>query len=217
MNNTIYERLKNKDFSEPIENKSLNVIGYGIYDINKKPHENANKRYYLEININGENNNSLVALLMNPSKTYPDCGFDKTIQNVIKLAKKDKYKKLIILNSFPIIQSKGSKAKEEYIEDKENEKFIELFLNNYDEPFDIFPACGNLVPYDLFVKYVNQIDNCKNQNKKEIWSFAPLTKKGRPRHLSPIAVYNMWLFNKYMKNNQDKQKLKIVDSAFLEV
>ena len=117
-----------------------------------------------------------------------------------------------------VIQSKGSKAKDEYIEDKENENFIELFLNNYCEHFDIFPACGDLVQDDLFEKYVNQIDNCKNQNKKEIWSFAPLTiKKGRPRHVSPKARYNMKLLKKFMENEIKKQPLEIKSGILKEV
>lgn len=218
MNNKIYERLKKNDFSEAIKNENLNVIGYGIYDVNEKPHENANKRYYLEININGKNNNNtLVAILMNPADTYPNCGFDRTIQNVIKLAQKEEYKKLIILNSFPVIQSKGSKAQEEYIEDKENENFIELFFNNYNEPFDIFPACGDLVSKDLFETYITQIGNCKNKNKHEIWSFASLTKKGRPRHVSPKARYNMKLFKNFMENEIKKHPLEIKSGILKEI
>ena len=71
--------------------------------------------------------------------------------------------------------------------------------------------------YDLFEKYVNQIDNCKNQNKKDIWSFAPLTKKRRPRHVSPKASYNMKLFKKFMKNEIKKQQLEIKTGILQEV
>lgn len=96
MNNRIYKRLEERDFSElikmSIKDFNFDAKGFGIYDVNNNPKENANKRYYLEIDRNGNKQNTLVAILMNPANTFPDLGFDKTIQNVIKIAKKKNIK-----------------------------------------------------------------------------------------------------------------------------
>lgn len=215
MLNEIYTKYINKDFSKPIRNENLNVVGYGIY--NNSHTEEANKRYFLQISINEKGNKDVIALLMNPARTFPSCGFDRTIINTIKIAKKENYKKLIVLNTFSDIESDSSSAQRNYIEDKSNEEFIHLILNKYKEKFDIFIACGDIISDDLFNKYISQIDCCKNKNKDYLWSFAKLTKKGRPRHVSPHAFYNIKLLKKFMNNEINKQFLKIESGILKEI
>ncbi len=43
------------------------------------------------------------------------------------------------------------------------------------------------------------------------------TKKGRPRHISPKALYNIKYFYKFLKNEIKKQELKIFDNKFCEI
>lgn len=214
--NAVYERYINEEFSKPIKDNTLNVVGYGIY--NNLNENKATKRYFLKVNLNSHENNSktLVALLMNPSKTYPDTGFDRTIKTVIKIAKKEQYKKLIILNSFPDIESDGNKAQTSYRKDTINTEFIKIFLNNYTERFDIFSACGDIISDELFNSYLKQINECTNKNQEYLWTFANLTKKGRTRHVSPKARYNIKLLKDFMENKTKKQLLKI-ESETLQI
>ena len=214
--NKIYEKYVNEEFSKPIKDSTLNVVGYGIY--NNLNENKATKRYFLKVNLNNHENNNktLIAILMNPSKTYPDTGFDRTIKTVIKIAKKEKYKELIVLNSFPDIESDSSKAQMNYTKDTINTEFIKTFLNNYNEKFDIFSACGDIISDELFNNYLKQINECTNKNKGYLWTFANLTKKGRTRHVSPKARYNIKLLKDFMENKTKKQLLKI-ESGTLQI
>lgn len=219
--NRIFKKYKNRDFSENIIDKNLGVVGRGIYSDNNNP-KTSKYRYYLEIDLNNSKNNNciLIALLMNPSNTFPDCGFDKTIINVINLAKKCHYKNLIILNAFPLIQSNSKSAQKDYEsnpnskENKTNTEFIKLIFESLLN-FEVLPACGNNVECELFNQYINILKNIKTNFK--MWTYAPLTKAmHRPRHLSRRSPINMRYYNAFINDNcTNKQYLKIVNNDFV--
>ena len=119
--NNIFEKIKNakveickNDINIPTSD-IVGVTGYGVCE-NNDYSENS-YRYYLEFNIDKplSKKGTLISILMNPSnKTNPNKNIDGTIQNVIKMAYIVGSSKIVILNSFALIQSNGNLAEKNF-------------------------------------------------------------------------------------------------------
>ena len=137
-----------------------NVQGFGIYD-SDKPKIN-NNRYYLEFNIlkNNKNNNTLLTLMMNPSKTFPDGSIDRTVQNVIRIAKAIGCSKIVVLNTLPIINPIAkdaikycNKAKQE-----NNTNFVQKYIQSCNKNNTIFLAAwGANKQINQYNEYISSI------------------------------------------------------------
>lgn len=217
---------KNDEFSwsEPIEDKYFqekeieNVTGYGIYEYeyeyeyDKKP----KNRFCLYIklgnsNKNNNTNKSLTVLLMNPSNTSPDKGFDQTIRNLIEFLIKivnqnnanEKYNQAVVLNTFPYINSNSNKANENCKNNDLNKVFITEIINKSKE---VLVAYGSCVKKELHEKYLDLL----NKNDLTLYTYAKnLTKnKNRPRHLSPRS------YNRVKDEDKGLFKLEIVKNKY---
>lgn len=112
-----------------------------------------------------------------------------------------KFSTIIVLNSFPVILSKGDEAfkyyedKKDILESKLNTKFVnEILSKKYN---NILLACGDKVKANLYKNYLNILD----LHKKNMWTYAPsLTSKNRPRHLSTQSKQNRSYFNNFQEN-----------------
>ena len=202
--NNIFEKIKNakveickNDINLPTGDK-VSVTGFGVCE-NNDYSENS-YRYYLEFNIDKplSKKGTLFSILMNPSnKTNPNKNIDWTIQNVIKMAYIVGYSKVVILNSFALIQSNGNLAEKNFEDnnfEKLNKKFIKEFINKNSDK-DILCAWGTKSKIaDL--EFVN-----KSLKNKFVYS---ITKKDFPRHSSP---YNSKKVNEFILE-QNKQDIK---------
>lgn len=92
--------------------KKINVCGYGIFKDNIA--KRGSHRYFLEIQINNIGNKTLTAFMLNPSNSLPNEGFDQTVRNVIRIAYVKNYSKVVILNTFSLINGKGQDAIKNY-------------------------------------------------------------------------------------------------------
>ena len=195
---------------------SIEVSGYGIYEDNINLTKPFNCRYCLIIELlQNKSGNILTTLLMNPSKTYPSNGdnksrFDQTIRNLIILGYKMGYSQIVVLNSFVTILGNGNKAVEYYKnsyqnsqQDRLNKKFISAILKNK-ECQDLLAACGDKVHKNLYNYYIDLIKG----NNISPWCYA-YTKNQRPRHLSLQSAENRKAFNSFLSNFK-KIPLKIV-------
>ena len=211
----ILNNISNKKYelSEPIRDKyldkyNINACGYGIYEDNENLKRQYNSRYCLIIELPKykRKGKTLTTLLMNPSNTFPSLPdeksrFDNTVRNLIILADKMKFSTIVVLNSFPVILSKGDEASKYYEENKDipenklNNKFVNEVLSK--KCNNLLLACGNNVSANLYKKYL-EILTLPTIN---MWTYAPnLTSKNRPRHLSTQSKQNRSYYNNFQEN-----------------
>ena len=133
---------------------NLTITGRGIYQHEDFDSNKPNYRYYLEINIPDVTGYSiLTAIMLNPSNTFPDKkkGFDATVRNVIRIAKKCNYSKLIVLNISASINPNGNNFLETFDKNSKEEKFNQNFIKEYikSDCFDLLIAWGNKENRDI--------------------------------------------------------------------
>lgn len=220
---------KNDEFSwsEPIEDKYFqkkgieNVQGFGVYD--KKLKIENRFCLYIKLGNSDKNNNtnkSLTVLLMNPSNTFPKdiakqkkCkpGFDQTIRNLITFANEKEYNQIVVLNTFPYIESDSKEANKHYKDNKNekpnklNKKFVEKIINNSKE---VLVTYGSSIDNELHNRYLKLLKNIiKDKKDIKLYTYAQeLTKNGRPRHLSLQSYNNV--------QNKGLYELKIVEDKY---
>lgn len=195
-------------------NSKINVKGFGFYD-KKNPEQEKGNRYYLELEINElekKEEKKLIVIMMNPSKTYNN-KIDASVANATRLAYKAKeYSKIVILNSFPLIDGNGKTASKTFkkkVNDNENNeinnnlKFIEEYIKqNLQETYLI--AWGDKVENrSKLIDLIKQL--------KYIKTYYGITNKGNPYHC------NQLIENKYkaITNFKNLISLEIDDNKFL--
>ena len=151
-----------------------------------------NYRYYLEIEDElSDSKETLIALLMNPSKAglpsknvNGDIKISDTTVNLLIQAYGKKYKKIIIFNVFPVLNSSSTKAKK-YFSDKikENLDMIASKVKNISN-YDLLVATGRF-PKKYFQNYSSIMDVLTNNNK--IVFAVGLTVQGYGKHVNQRA------------------------------
>ncbi|WP_220742170.1 DUF1643 domain-containing protein [Leuconostoc palmae] len=151
-----------------------------------------NYRYYLEIEDElSDSKETLIALLMNPSKAglpsknvNGDIKISDTTVNLLIQAYGKKYKKIIIFNVFPVLNSSSTKAKK-YFSDKikENLDMIASKVKNISN-YDLVVATGRF-PKKYFQNYSSIMDVLTNNNK--IVFAVGLTVQGYGKHVNQRA------------------------------
>lgn len=187
--------------------EQISVKGFGICKDNDYT-ENS-YRYYLEFNIDKplSKKGQLISILMNPSnKTCPDKSIDGTIQNVIKMAYVTGYSKVVILNSFALIQSTGEKATKTFKNNDDenlNKDFIKEYLNKN-------PNTNILCAWGEKSKISELKDIDKILKNKFVYS---LTKKNYPRHASPYnsKAVNEFILDEFKKDIKDRTFIKVTE------
>lgn len=140
--------------------------GYGLYDT-KNPVKEVSNRYYLELKLNSNKEAVLVAFMINPSDTLPEnkerkSKIDATVKNLINVAYKKKYSKLIVLNLYPLINPKQIALKNDAINNAFIKKFLSKDIDEYKE-IDLLIACG----HDKDKNYADEIKEIiKNYKEK---------------------------------------------------
>lgn len=209
-----------------------NVQGFGVYD--KKLEIENRFCLYIELENSNKNNNtnkSLTVLLMNPSNTFPKniakqkkCkpGFDQTIRNLIEFLIKivnqknanKKYNQVVVLNTFPYIESNSNEANKNCKNNELNEIFInEEFINKefikeiINKSKEVLVAYGSCVKKELHKECLKLL---KDRNDLTLYTYAKnLTKnKNRPRHLSPRS------YNRVKDEDKGLFKLEIVEDKY---
>lgn len=133
--------------------KKITVCGYGIFKDNIA--KRGSHRYFLESQINNISNKTLTAFMLNPSNSLPNEGFDQTVRNVIRIAYVKNYSKIVILNTFSLINGKGQDAIKNYKKQAKN--------NN-----DLMIAWGTQIQTSDKIYYLKQIKNIKQKENKDI-------------------------------------------------
>ena len=166
-----YEIKDNKICSKNIKD-TIQVCGYGIYDVENP--RCLDNRYYLELDIlNNENKyykGTIITLMMNPSWTFPfeahNSGIDRTVKNVIKIAKVAKipnsdlkFSKIIVLNTMPIITSKPEQAVKNNKQQEINSEFVKGFIEKCSKRNTIFLAAwgsnNDINNFNDFIEAIN--------------------------------------------------------------
>ena len=126
------QQPQNFDYNFP--NEQIKVKGFGFYDNLEPKQKQNNHRYYLELDIlNAHDRNILTAIMMNPSNTFPSINgkqstIDDTVKNIIRMAYRlGKYSKVVILNSFALIDGDGDTAQSDADSQKINLAIIQAF------------------------------------------------------------------------------------------
>ena len=149
--------------------KKIPVCGYGIFKDNIA--KRGSHRYFLEIQINNISNKTLTAFMLNPSNSLPNEGFDQTVRNVIRIAYVKNYSKVVILNTFSLINGKGQDAIKNYKKQAKNNndlnrKIINFYLRNYST--DLMIAWGTQIQTSDKIYYLEQIKNIQQKENKNI-------------------------------------------------
>lgn len=208
--------MKESYFTGSIDNKSI-IIKEAIakYDNLDKP-EN---RYSLTITLDNNGKETLTVIMFNPSEkaiTERSCSknnpidltengkkktfVDGTITNVIRIANKCNYSKIIVLNLFSGIDSKPTeilKYPKKFI-NKDNETIISEVIKNNN---DILIAWGSCTKSEIIEKKKKFCLEAKGKFKCFSWN----EKSATPTHPSP---YNNCKVQKFLNN---KEKLESID------
>ena len=200
-------------------NENIEVVACGLYS-NKDP-QKGDYRYRLDIEIKNKKNDScdkrLIVLLMNPSNTYPKTGFDYTIENIIRIAYKMKYKRIIVFNSSPYIDGNSDtqicnnclQPDEDY--KKMNTDYIVNQINRLSEDIDFMLAWGgnkNKVTNEQ--EYLKAIFNFFNKKNARAIINVYRRTKNKPCHAS-IRVQNKYGYiSDFLKNKNSFEPLEII-------
>lgn len=175
---------------------NITVSGAGWYD-SEKP-DKVTKRYLLKINIEKINDknttwrNCLNVIMFNPSQAGIDIEdgqfvskgeffVDKTITNVIKIAKDNNYNKINILNLFSEIQPNSKKVN---ISDEK----IFSYLIDFIDKNDVLLAWGTIRD-NKRIKSIKKSICDKLINKKiKIYTFCANENRVYPKHPANIDI-----------------------------
>lgn len=206
------------------KNKEIVVCGYGIFKDNIA--EQGSHRYFLEITINNSGNKILTAFMLNPSNSLPNEGFDQTVRNVIRIAYIKGYSKVVILNTFSLINGKGQDAiKQARSNNDLNREIIDFYLKNYS--YDLLIAWGTKIQSSDKNYYLKQIKNIQKKDNKNINLIAYAWNKNSncPYHPSQQVDNNREnkdidgesrVLSSFLKKNKNFKLLKINDNFELE-
>ena len=206
-----------------ISSEMINVIGRGYY--NTDTPQNGDYRYRLDIEIQNEKddyiNKQLVALLMNPSNTYPDTGFDYTIKNIIRIAYKMKYKNIVVFNSSPYIDGNSDRQRNQQQNTSINQNYIDnntMYVNNYltsTKVFDFLIAWGgDKSKITNEQTYLQTYYNLKTEKDEIpiIYTYGK-TKNNKPCHAS-IRVQNKYGYVSKFLNDGKFIELEIIKRRY---
>lgn len=163
-------------------NYKIKVTGEGLYNSEDPEQEIEKKeirRFSLKLKIeNPKGNKPLIAIMMNPSKTFPkkdknESKIDPTVQNIIKIAYKCGYNEIYVKNIFSLINPNSSIL---YEKDKVNTNKIKECLTKYN--YDTLIAWGTKIKNNHIEDILEYLKN----RKLFVWK---LTKKNKPKHPSP--------------------------------
>ena len=186
VNDSFQLHIQNKNkFTYNFDDTTLTVSGFGYYDSDKP--KKGDHRFKLELDINNTNGKeTLIAIMMNPSNTFPEQNgkksiIDGTVKNVVRMAYQTrKYSKLIVLNSFALINGKSSESQKDGTQ-KCNLEIIKECIND-NKTADYLLAWGKYAEdVDIIKKYLSKV-------KAKIFVYKR-TKKSYPCHPS-IQVEN---------------------------
>lgn len=163
----------------------ITVYGYGFYDSDTP--ETGSHRFYLELDIQDKPKGKiLAAIMMNPSNTFPaqngkPSKIDATVKNVIRMAYRlGKYSKIVILNSFALINGNGENADSDDTQ-PQNLAIIKSFIQENKE-VDYLLAWGDgASDTDEIKGYLRE-----NVSKDRIFAYRK-SQQGYPCHPSPIV------------------------------
>jgi hypothetical protein len=117
-----------------------------IFDCKKAP----TYRYFYSSNKNEENQKRIIFIMLNPSKTGLDGQKDdQTVQNCTKIAKKEGYGRIKVLNLFPLINGSRGKAIQK-INNLSQEDFAKI--SNLNSQI-INKIMGEITPYGTTVVF----------------------------------------------------------------
>lgn len=210
------------------KNKEIVAHGYGIFKDNIAKRESH--RYFLEIQINNTGTKTLTAFMLNPSNSLPNEGFDQTVRNVIRIAYVKNYSKVVILNTFSLINGKGQDAISNYKKQARsnndlNREIIDFYLKNYSS--DLLIAWGTQIQSSDKNYYLKQIKNIQQKDNKNINLIAYAWNKNSncPYHPSQQVDNNREnkdidgesrVLSSFLKKNKKFKLLKINDNFELE-
>ncbi len=210
------------------KNKEIVVYGYGIFKDNIA--KRGSHRYFLEISINNSGNKILTAFMLNPSNSLPNEGFDQTVRNIIRIAYIKGYSKVVILNTFSLINGKGQDAIRNYKKQARNNndlnrEIIDFYLKNY--AYDLLIAWGTQIQSSDKNYYLKQIKNIQKKDNKNINLIAYAWNKNSnyPYHPSQQVDNNRGnkdidgesrVLSSFLKKNKNFKLLKINDNFELE-
>ncbi len=210
------------------KNKEIVVCGYGIFKDNIA--KRGSHRYFLEVPINNSGNKILTAFMLNPSNSLPNEGFDQTVRNVIRIAYIKGYSKVVILNTFSLINGKGQDAIRNYKKQARsnndlNREIIDFYLKNYS--YDLLIAWGKQIQSSDKNYYLKQIKNIQKKDNKNINLIAYAWNKNSNYPYHPSQQVDNKIENKdidgesrvlssFLKKNKNFKLLKINDNFELK-
>lgn len=212
VNNTINEECFPLEISYNIN--GIDVKGFGIYN-SKEPEEN-NNRYYLELNIQNMTGKTLITIMMNPSTTFPNTSIDKTVKNVIRIAKAVNCSKVIILNTISIINSNVKEAIKKQEEDKkeDNKNFVLEYLKLCSKENTIFLAAwganNNINRYNCYKDEIRQWEN-SNIHKNKVFAYSINIISKTPAHPNGRGGNNAYILNHVLSNTANLIPININD------
>ena len=183
-------RISKKYQYKKCPEEKIKVTGFGYYDTDEPKRKNNNHRYYLELEIKGiTNTNTLTAIMMNPSNTFPNSKnkkstIDSTVKNVIRMAYLLKYSKIIVLNSFALIDGDGKNTHSDNSQ-KKNLAIIEAYIKENKNSDYLLAWGNNAEDTDKICKYLKD-----NIDKNKIFVYKK-NKNGNPCHPG-IRVENLY-------------------------
>ncbi len=207
--NNNFDLWVSKKYVYNFPNEKIFVKGFGYYDTNEPKRRKGPRkdhRYYLEFNIDGRTNGNIItAIMMNPSNTFPasknkKSTIDFTVKNVIRMAYQlGKYSKIVILNSFALIDGNGAEAHSDNQSlQKKNLDIIEAYIKE-NKDSDYLLAWGNNA--EDTDKIRNFLKNNISENKILVYK---TTKNGNyPCHPS-IRVENSYKYVSDFLNTHNK-------------
>lgn len=230
------------------EKYSIDCSGVGNYD----DFSVGSYRYELDISIKNNSNKILACIMLNPSKTFPDViwknknwketiykdnkanaknqktirktqGFDSTVRNVIKMANAKGCSKVIVFNSFPLIEGNGTKAIDQYQKNKDKNEYSKN--KNYiidrlgelikeDNFKGLLIAWGSDIPEDLEKFYLNEFKNLQKQGLK-LLMFKWNSNTSKPYHPSQQVDNRFKIVSEFIKSNNDFEELNIKENLII--
>ncbi len=201
----------------------INLEAYAIYDCKNPKTKQGYNHYYLEFKIKNPikkrswvESSTLVTLLQNPSNTLPKedstIKIDTTIQNVVRIAYLSGYKKIVVLNIFPLIDGNSSDTKKFLNENPNksktniNTEFIKKYFENNAKNFDFLIAWGsrsNILKQIKEAEYYSIINQIENK-----WAFG-INDNNTPNHPGNQAHAAIPFIKRMLDKNDSVMLFKI--------
>jgi len=203
---------------DKIDEPKLEVMGKGIYKNNE--YKVGGYRYYLQINLD-DGDKTLTTIMQNPADTFPDKvwsnknwinknminangkrrpiskGFDKTVRNVIRIAKASCFSKIVVLNTFSLIQANGENAHSEHNANDEtegiNKNFVCDYLKNHTK--DLLIAWG----VDIKINKDDYTASIIENKDINLWAYDWNKNKKCPYHPSQQVDNRLKIVRKFIR------------------